>query len=203
MLKAPSIYLDSSDVSIGPITGQLFRDVTTSSYSDGIMLRTAGALATSTGSDSMSMFHLANNEMAIGVGDGTAWRTLVLQPYGGVVDVRANNLLAGGVGYDWSNVTPATGFQNFGGSYPSLGVKRFGNLVSIKGLLLTTTTITAGTTIYTLASEYRPTTTRIFEQLSSAGIVRVDVRSDGSIALQTALASGAWLSLERTFFTGG
>lgn len=203
VLKAPSILLDSTDVSIGPITGQLFRDVTTSSYSDGITLRTAGALATSTDSDSMLMFHLANNEMAIGVADGTAWRTLVLQPYGGVVDVRANNLLAGGVGYDWSNVTPATGFQNFGGSFPSLGVKRFGNLVSIKGLLLTTTTITADTTIYTLASEYRPTTTRIFEQLSSAGIVRVDVRSDGSIALQTALASGAWLSLERTFFTGG
>lgn len=249
-------------------TGQLFRDVTASNYYTGIMLRTSGDLATSTGSDYMTLFHLTDNEMAIGVADGAAWRTLVLQPYGGTVDVRgslfgdsaafvgtmgisgavaagtyqldvlgsagaardvlragvlgvSNGLLvrytsemeyslndgivvaSGRVGYDWNSLTPGGGWGNYGGGNAAFGVKRFGSLVSVKGVLLAGGAIASNTSIYTLASEYRPSSSRHFVCYGAAGAVRVIVGSDGAIRPQAAFSVGDYLSVEMVFFTGG
>ena len=110
----------------------------------------------------------------------------------------------GVVGDSWSSLTPAAGFSNLGSGYATLGVKRFGSLISLKGVLVTTTSIGVGTNLCSaLSSEYRPSSTRIFTVAASIGNVRVDVRADGTMATQAALPSGAWLSLELMYFTGG
>ena len=185
-------------------SGDLYKTVTESGLTSGrrIGLVTSGALATATDNDGMYLWHVADNEMAIGVGDDYAWRTLVLQPYGGTVDVRAY-LLASSVGYDWSSLTPGGGWNNFGSGNATFGVKRFGNLVSIKGVLSASGTIASDTSIYTLASEYRPATIRQFICYGSPGAVRVLIASDGTIRPQAAFSSGNYLSVEITYFTGG
>ena len=167
-----------------------------------IGLVTSGALATATDNDGMYLWHVADNEMAIAVVDNVAWRTLVLQPHGGTVDVRAY-LLASNVGYDWSDLTPGGGWNNFGSGNATFGVKRFGNLVSIKGVLSASGTIASDTSIYTLASEYRPAADRQFTCYGSPGAVRVLIASDGTIRPQAAFSSGNYLSVEITYFTGG
>ena len=185
-------------------TGDIYKTVTESGLASGraIGLITSGALATATDNDRLYLWHVADNEMAIGVADSYAWRTLVLQPNGGTVDVRAY-LLASNVGYDWSSLTPGGGWNNFGSGNATFGVKRFGNLVSIKGVLSASGTIASDTSIYTLASEYRPATIRQFICYGSPGAVRVLIASDGTIRPQAAFSSGNYLSVEITYFTGG
>lgn len=217
MLKAPAIELDSSSVTVqnAPVavttgatfTGQLVRDVTTSAYSAGFLVRTTGALATATNDDYLTIFHLADNEMAIGVADASAWRTLVLQPYGGTVDVRGR-ILAAAVGYAWSELTPQNGWSNYGTPNATFGVKRFGDQISVKGLVRATTTIASNTALNVqLAAEYRPAAGRSFACMASIGgakaIVRVYVDSSGYIRPQDGFNSNDWLSVEFTYFTGG
>jgi hypothetical protein len=217
MLKAPAIELDSSSVTVqnAPVavttgatfTGQLVRDVATSAHSAGFLVRTAGALATTTNDDYLTIFHLADNEMAIGVADASAWRTLVLQPYGGTVDVRGR-ILAAAVGYAWSELTPQNGWSNYGTPNATFGVKRFGDQISVKGLVRATTTIASNTALNVqLAAEYRPAAGRSFACMASIGgakaVVRVYVDSSGYIRPQDGFNSNDWLSVEFTYFTGG
>lgn len=53
----------------------------------GLTVLTTGSLATSTNGDYLAIYHIADNEMAIGVGDGNNWQTLHLQAGGGAVHV--------------------------------------------------------------------------------------------------------------------
>ena len=109
----------------------------------------------------------------------------------------------GRVGYDWSSLTPGGGWNNYGSGNATFGVKRFGNLVSIKGVLIAAGAIASNTSIYTLASEYRPSSSRHFVCYGAAGAVRVIVGSDGAIRPQAAFATNEYLSVEITYFTGG
>jgi len=106
-------------------------------------------------------------------------------------------------GYAWSAITPNARFENYGGVWSTFGVKRFGNLVSLKGLLRTNAAITAGSIITTLISAYRPSASRMFSQFGQDGPVRIDIGSDGTVRAQTAIASGRFVSLEIMYFTGG
>lgn len=115
-------------------------------------------------------------------------------------------VVTGAVGYDWSNLTLATGWTNYNTTdWASFGVKRFGDMVSIKGLVRATSNQASGSVLYTLPSEYRPARHRMFNVRTSdaAGSVRVDVQSDGKIIVQSAINSNEWVSLEITYFTGG
>jgi len=159
----------------------------------------------------------ANRYAYIGVGDNSAMRPLALNANGagafgrvGIGTVApaaeldvAGYILASGVGYDWSALTPGGGWNNYGSGNATFGVKRFGNLVSIKGVLSASGTIASDTSIYTLASEYRPATIRQFICYGSPGAVRVLIASDGTIRPQAAFSSGNYLSVEITYFTGG
>lgn len=182
--------------------GYLIKYLSASGFGNDFRVATTGALATSTDGDALIIYHISDNEMGIGVGDNSAWRTLVLQPSGGTVDVRGY-LHASSVGYDWSSLTPGGGWNNSGGSNATFGVKRFGNLVSIKGVLSASGAIASNTSIYTLASMYRPSATRQFACYGTPGAVRVAIFSDGTIRPQAAFSANDYLCVEITYFTGG
>ena len=116
-------------------------------------------------------------------------------------------ILAVTVGYDWSELTPQNGWSNYGGGTATLGVKRFGNLVSLKGVVSATTSLPSNTTVYALPGEYRPSTTRVFNCRAYIGgamtTVQVNLQTDGQIKPQSAFSSGQWISLEIMYFTGG
>lgn len=112
------------------------------------------------------------------------------------------------VGYDWSDLTPQNGWTNYGGTDATFGVKRFGNLVSVKGRIRATTTISANTAINAqLAAEYRPSAGRSFACMAAISgakaVVRVLVDSSGYIRPQDGFSNNDWLSVEFTYFTGG
>jgi hypothetical protein len=190
-------------------TGGLYKTTTQSGIGPDriIALVTSGALAAATGNDQMYLWHMADNEMAIGVADSYAWRTLVLQPYGGTVDVRSY-LFASSVGYDWSELTPVNNWVNYGGGAATLGIKRFGNMVSVKGFVRATTSIASLTSVCSqLPAEYRPILGRHFLCAALTGGVesyrRVFVTTTGYIQPVGAFSTNEWISLEFTYFTGG
>ncbi|MGB2787861.1 MAG: hypothetical protein WBC13_00865 [Dokdonella sp.] len=112
------------------------------------------------------------------------------------------------VGYDWSELTPQNNWSNYGSPNATFGVKRFGNMVSVKGRITAGAAISANTAINSqLAAEYRPSAGRSFACMGSIGgakaVVRVYVDSSGYIRPQDGFSSGDWLSVEFTYFTGG
>ena len=68
-------------------TGVLAKAISTSGFANGVIIQTTGALASSTNNDLMYIYHVADNEMGIIVGDGSTWRTLHLQAGGGAVHI--------------------------------------------------------------------------------------------------------------------
>lgn len=120
------------------------------------------------------------------------------------VGIEANSINVDTVGYDWSALTPDAGWANFDTvNYPSFGVKRFGNMVSIKGVIKATVAKSGYAQLYQLAAAYRPTRRRLFTCWSSAGITRVDVAADGRIYIELAIPLNGTVSLEIMYFTGG
>ena len=117
-------------------------------------------------------------------------------------------ILAVTVGYDWSELTPQNGWSNYGAPNATFGIKRFGDQISVKGLVRATTTIASNTAINAqLAAVYRPAAGRSFACMASIGgakaVVRVYVDSSGYIRPQDGFNSNDWLSVEFTYFTGG
>jgi hypothetical protein len=120
---------------------------------------------------------------------------------------NAGRVLATSVGYDWSALTPnSTYFENYGSGYATFGVKRFGDLVAIKGVIKAKSLLSAGTLIYTLASAYRPSATRRFAVAynnSNDLVIWIDIESDGDIILQSTMYTNTTISMEIMYFTGG
>lgn len=116
-------------------------------------------------------------------------------------------ILGGNAGESWSNVTPLSGWQNFGSGNAVFGIKRFGDLISVKGIVTPTTNQAANSSIYQLPSGYRPSTNRAMNCRAYIGgamtTVQVNINTDGNIRPQVAISTGQWVSLEMVFFIGG
>lgn len=121
-----------------------------------------------------------------------------------VLQISGSNILAAGViGYSWSELTPGGGWANYGGGSATFGVRRFGDMVSIKGVLKATSSIGSGATVYTLPAEYRPSTLRQFPTYGSNGADRILISSTGAIQLSGSYATNQYVLVETTYFTGG
>jgi hypothetical protein len=117
-------------------------------------------------------------------------------------------LATGAVGYSWSELTPINNWANYSGGNATLGIKRFGNMVSVKGLLKAASAIASLTSVCAqLPSEYRPATGRHVLCAAYIGGVetyrRVYLLPTGYIQPVGAFATNDWISLEFTYFTGG
>lgn len=229
MLKAPSIYLDSSDISMpgATFTGAVISsdslniDASAETSRD-VRFSSAGAyrwiLRTNStaegGANSGSDFVLvartdagATLSYPFFVKRSTGYIGVLTTTPAAELDVNGR-ILATTVGYDWSELTPQNGWSNYGTPNATFGVKRFGDQISVKGLVRATTTITGNTAINVqLAAEYRPAAGRSFACMASIGgakaVVRVYVDSSGYIRPQDGFNNNDWLSVEFTYFTGG
>ncbi|MBK8188816.1 MAG: hypothetical protein IPK79_00015 [Vampirovibrionales bacterium] len=112
------------------------------------------------------------------------------------------------VGYDWSELTPVNNWVNYGGTAATLGIKRFGNMVSVKGRIRANAAIAANVAVNTaLPTEYRPAYARLIGCLCTVAgtrtIGRVIINTNGLISPQENFSLNDWVSLEFTYFTGG
>lgn len=190
---------------VGPRTFMNKTDIAVSSSNtqDRLGVLTTGSLSSATNGDFLIIWHLKDNEMAIGAGDNGGWRTIVMQPNGGTVDVRGY-LLANKVGYDWTAITPASGWANYGSGNPNLSIKRFGNLIAIKGNVKATTNKASNSILCTLPAEYRPSELRpigcLAYMIGASKIIQVNIQSNGEIRPQAAFSANEWVSLEIMYF---
>jgi hypothetical protein len=100
----------------------------------------------------------------------------------------------------WSSATLQNGWANFGGSEANAGYTKVGSTVRLRGIIKNGTT-TAGTTLFTLPSGYRPATSQYAVTLCSGnGIVRLKVDSAGAVTLNSAPSSSAWVQLDNISF---
>lgn len=179
-------------------------------YPGATMQASIGAFGGPTGSSRIYLTHATAdpyNNMAgvhvlssgnVGVGTNAPSATL---------DVNGR-ILAVTTGYDWSELTPQNNWANQGSPNATLGVKRFGTHVSIKGVVRAAAAIASLTAVNVqLASEYRPAAGRSFACVASIGgtetIRRVYVDSSGYIRPVGAFSTNDWIAIEVSYYTGG
>ena len=124
----------------------------------------------------------------------------------GSLDVSSALTVTGTVGGSWTALTPAGNWSNAGSPNATLGYKAFGTMVSVKGRVAALAAISAAAAISNTALPV-PSATRSFACMSSRSsakdTVRVYVGTDGIIRAADGFASGDWLDVEFTYFTGG
>lgn len=125
----------------------------------------------------------------------------------------STNALTGGlevggtIGYAWNTPTLSGGWVNSGSPNTAVQYKRFGNLVSIKGVVIANTTIAANSIMFTLASGYRPDATRSFICYcrtpggTTKNFTRVYINNAGGVYSDEAFVTNDWICLEITFIT--
>ncbi|GIV51040.1 MAG: hypothetical protein KatS3mg038_1561 [Candidatus Kapaibacterium sp.] len=108
-----------------------------------------------------------------------------------------NSLLAAGtVGYSWTNLTLATGWSNNGSGWATAQYAQFGDWVMLKGLVQATQNHAAFATILTLPSAVRPAENRMFATGVGSSAARLDVLSNGTVRVGTAVNNGDIVSIE-------
>lgn len=117
-------------------------------------------------------------------------------------------LATSAVGYSWSELTPINNWINNGSPSATLGIKRFGSYVSVKGVVRANAAIASATAVSAqLPSEYRPTANRSFACVASISgaetVRRVYVDSSGYVKPVGAFSTNDWVSVEFSYFTGG
>lgn len=99
----------------------------------------------------------------------------------------------------WQAPTLLVG-ANIGGGFRVTEYRKIGVVVYLRGVLGFGGGVSSGTTLFTLASGYRPTETETFLIRSSAGNAWLDVQTDGDVVLQTTLGVGGNCSLSGATF---
>ena len=226
MLKGPSVELRASDIAIGD--GSYSRTVcdAASYYAPRVEVNTSGGWARQFSLANVYSAGAAANFGGYGTSAGVArsfWTIASSDPYLSTVGIHLlstgyvgigkispaaeldvnGRILAVTTGYDWSELTPGGGWANYGGGSATFGVRRFGDMVSIKGVLKATSSIGSGATVYTLPAEYRPSTLRQFPTYGSNGADRILISSTGAIQLSGSYATNQYVLVETTYFTGG
>ena len=82
----------------------------------------------------------------------------------------------------WTAITYVGSWGGFGGTVGNLYVRKFGDLVLMRGLTKPNTT-TPGQIVGTLPYGFRPAVQMIYNLYSSAGAIRVDIDTSGTITI--------------------
>lgn len=119
------------------------------------------------------------------------------------IDASGNIQASARVGGAWTNLTytnaGGTTWADFAGGFQIGQYKKFGDLVFVRGLAKRTAG--AGTTIATLPSGFRPSTsTQLFSSLAYGGAGRVDIDTSGNIVDMNGVGA-TWISLNLLFST--
>lgn len=106
----------------------------------------------------------------------------------------------------WTNATPATGFEQFGGTYKNLAYLEIGRLVILQGMLKTlndvTTTVVICATIPVAIAPPATVLTGCFAGLAGGylGTVRADIEAGGNIKVRgtptSTIAAGQYISFD-------
>jgi hypothetical protein len=87
------------------------------------------------------------------------------------------------------------GFDSFPG-FQAVQFRKVGNQVFMRGLLRRPGAASpATTTVFTLPAGYRPLASQLYGTHISGAEARLDVQADGQVVLQTAAATGAFISM--------
>ena len=94
---------------------------------------------------------------------------------------------------EWQEVSNfLNGWVNYGESFSTAGYKKNGKLVYLKGLIKSGT---IGANAFRLATEYRPTATRIFSGIANSGTL-AEIRVEKSGYVTITRGTTAWVSLD-------
>lgn len=94
---------------------------------------------------------------------------------------------------EWQEVSNfLNGWVNYGESFSTAGYKKNGKLVYLKGLIKSGT---IGANAFRLATEYRPSTTRIFSGIANSGTL-AEIRVEKSGYVTITRGTTAWVSLD-------
>lgn len=147
----------------------------------------------------------------VGTDAGTAWvhivdmsqmPNLVFTPSSATAAVAAPTISYPG----WTAVTFATGWANYGADWQTVGFRRKGDVVTLRGLANSGVNAWATyRTIFTLPAGFAPPATLIYVPRSSGtgnnGQCRLDIQSNGVVGyLYGGLGSG-WISLDGISFS--
>jgi hypothetical protein len=134
--------------------------------------------------------NIAGVRSLVGVANGdTVW---VLQTGGAL-------LIVGTVDTGWIEVTSFTNsWVNYGAGFPTAAYHKIGDLVYLKGLLKNGTVSAAA---FTLPAGFRPTTTRHFITMMSAGAGGLRVNASGNVIFGDPSGGGnGYCSLDGIYF---
>jgi len=106
----------------------------------------------------------------------------------------------GTLGESWSGLNFGTGWVNHGLGWTTGQVKKFGDMVFVRGLVFRSSGV--GTLIATLPVGYRPSSTIMFHSMSNDVICRMDVNSSGQISYTSGGSPGVWIWLNHSFSVG-
>jgi hypothetical protein len=103
----------------------------------------------------------------------------------------------------WYQLAFSTGWSNYGAPFNKGSYRRLGDEVFLRGLVQQGAG--AGGTVCLLPTGYRPAGQNIQALLSSAGMVRYDIQTDGYFTTQATISAGNWICLDNIHFsvTGG
>lgn len=99
----------------------------------------------------------------------------------------------------WHNATLNTGWANSGGDLPPVRYAKQGNLVLLEGGCGRNNN---DDIIFTLPAEYRPTYDTIKPVFGHSGIMRLDIKKNGDVVLQTN-GQVDWVAFNIQFAIGG
>lgn len=103
----------------------------------------------------------------------------------------------------WLPMPFKTGWQNYGAPFNLGGYRRLGDTVTLRGLI--TQVGGAGGTMLQIPTGYRPSGQIIQAQLTSLGMSRYDILTDGNMTTSTTIQAGNWVCLDGIQYsvTGG
>lgn len=107
-------------------------------------------------------------------------------------------VFGGRVGSAWTAVTFNTGWVDYGGIYPTVLIKKVGDLVFIRGLCYRSSGVS--TTILTLPSGYRPPNYLHFPVVSSNAFCEIDIDSSGNVIVIGGTPAN-WVALNGIHFS--
>jgi len=132
-----------------------------------------------------------------GVWNNGGWRLRVSST---TTTVTSNLAVDGNLGA-WSTPSYGSNWTDYGGAYGGARYRKFGDTVTLQGLVISTATPSA--TVATLPAGYTPAHNRVFTVYSSNGAIRLDVNSTGTITTPGTTFSGGsqWVSLNGVSFS--
>ncbi len=99
----------------------------------------------------------------------------------------------------WITPTLNSPFTSYGGAFGNVEYRKIGNIVNIQGLI-NANSGSAGSTIFTLPSGYRPKKTLIFTvQNGNSATARIDITSDGIVTCISFGSNTTWFSVVLSF----